>query len=82
MPVIGDKTVKEGLGGAPPNLANPPSGCRFHPRCPLAIDICQEKVPEMMTLTDRHRGWHATWSNHTPLCPMLASRTKLGEAKR
>ena len=27
-----------GLDGAPPNLADPPPGCRFHPRCPLAMD--------------------------------------------
>ncbi len=38
LPRIGDVTQKRGLEGAPPNLANPPPGCRFHPRCPLAID--------------------------------------------
>ncbi|HXF61019.1 MAG TPA: ABC transporter ATP-binding protein [Caldilineaceae bacterium] len=55
LPVIGDKTSKESLGGAPPNLANPPSGCRFHPRCPYAMEICRTQVPEMITLADRHR---------------------------
>lgn len=33
------------IPGAPPNLINPPSGCRFHPRCPHAMDICKEKEP-------------------------------------
>ena len=35
LPRIGDTAPKAGLDGAPPNLADPPPGCRFHPRCPL-----------------------------------------------
>ena len=31
--------------GEPPNLVNPPSGCRFHPRCPYKMDICQKEEP-------------------------------------
>ena len=41
LPRIGDATARKGLSGAPPNLAAPPPGCRFHPRCPLAMDICR-----------------------------------------
>lgn len=55
LPVIGDKSSKVGLSGAPPNLANPPSGCRFHPRCPLAMDICRTESPAMVMPADRHR---------------------------
>jgi oligopeptide/dipeptide ABC transporter ATP-binding protein len=33
------------LPGDPPNPANPPAGCVFHPRCPLAIDRCRAEVP-------------------------------------
>ncbi len=33
------------MGGEPPNLAHPPSGCRFHPRCPKAMPICGRKLP-------------------------------------
>jgi peptide/nickel transport system ATP-binding protein len=32
LPRIGDTEAKQGLGGSPPSLADPPSGCRFHPR--------------------------------------------------
>jgi peptide/nickel transport system ATP-binding protein len=31
--------------GAPPSLVNPPSGCRFHPRCPFAMAVCKEQTP-------------------------------------
>ena len=55
LPMIGDKTNKASLGGAPPNLANPPSGCRFHPRCPYAMDICQTEAPPMATVGNHHR---------------------------
>ncbi|ABW01301.1 ABC transporter ATP-binding protein [Caldivirga maquilingensis] len=34
--------------GEPPNLANPPPGCRFHPRCPFAMDICRREEPPMI----------------------------------
>ncbi|PLV57688.1 ABC transporter ATP-binding protein [Thermotoga sp. SG1] len=38
------------IPGAPPNLINPPSGCRFHPRCPHVMDICREKEPPLMEI--------------------------------
>jgi peptide/nickel transport system ATP-binding protein len=55
LPAIGDRSSKAGLGGTPPNLADPPEGCRFHPRCPHAVDRCRTHVPEMVELGGRHR---------------------------
>jgi peptide/nickel transport system ATP-binding protein len=55
LPVIGERSMKASLKGAPPNLANPPTGCRFHPRCPLAMDICRTEVPELLEVAQRHR---------------------------
>lgn len=33
------------MTGAPPSLLHPPSGCRYHPRCPFVMDICHTEVP-------------------------------------
>jgi len=40
------------LQGEPPNPANRPSGCAFHPRCPLATDICRTSVPQLRQVAD------------------------------
>jgi peptide/nickel transport system ATP-binding protein len=37
--------VLHSIPGAPPNLINPPAGCRFHPRCPNAMEVCVAKPP-------------------------------------
>ena len=55
LPRIGDATVRKGLEGSPPNLAAPPSGCRFHPRCPLAMARCKTEAPAMAQLGSDHR---------------------------
>jgi peptide/nickel transport system ATP-binding protein len=55
LPMIGDRTSKASLSGAPPNLANPPGGCRFHPRCPHVMDICRSAEPPMLMLANRQR---------------------------
>jgi len=56
LPVIGDKSGKSSLEGTPPNLANPPDGCRFHPRCKQSLDICSKEVPCMKKLQEGHRA--------------------------
>ena len=35
------------IPGQPPSLLNPPSGCRFHPRCPYVMDVCVREVPKL-----------------------------------
>lgn len=40
--------------GEPPSLLNPPSGCRFHPRCPHAMPVCSTTAPTPTTVADAH----------------------------
>jgi peptide/nickel transport system ATP-binding protein len=46
----GEKTIKRGISGSPPDLSNPPPGCRFHPRCPYAMDICRREEPPIIEI--------------------------------
>jgi peptide/nickel transport system ATP-binding protein len=42
------------MGGQPPSLLHPPSGCRFHPRCPLVMDICHREEPAFEPVVGDH----------------------------
>jgi len=46
-PILGEERKIEGIPGNPPNLINPPPGCRFHPRCSVAEDICKREEPPL-----------------------------------
>jgi peptide/nickel transport system ATP-binding protein len=43
-----------GLQGSPPDLLDPPSGCRLHPRCPEAQNICKETEPQIIEVSPNH----------------------------
>jgi peptide/nickel transport system ATP-binding protein len=45
--IRGPRTVLPGIPGRPPELRNPPSGCRFHPRCPVARTECADAIPSL-----------------------------------
>ena len=47
--IAADRRALEVIPGAPPDLRNPPPGCRFAPRCPAAMAICTEMVPPELT---------------------------------
>ncbi|HEX9034683.1 MAG TPA: ABC transporter ATP-binding protein, partial [Streptosporangiaceae bacterium] len=44
-----DRTVPQILSGETPNPVDVPSGCRFHPRCPIAVDRCRTQDPRLRT---------------------------------
>ncbi|MCS6891632.1 MAG: dipeptide ABC transporter ATP-binding protein [Rhodovarius sp.] len=51
------------LGGDPPSPINPPSGCRFHPRCPFATEICRREEPPLS------EGAHQVACHHADTLP-------------
>jgi peptide/nickel transport system ATP-binding protein len=47
--------------GEPPSLINPPTGCRFHPRCPVAMPRCSTDLPVRLEIGDKPGHWAACW---------------------
>jgi peptide/nickel transport system ATP-binding protein len=45
--IRGPRVPLTGIPGSPPNLASPPPGCRFAPRCPKVMNRCREETPEL-----------------------------------
>jgi oligopeptide/dipeptide ABC transporter ATP-binding protein len=52
------RTSRVVLKGEPPSAANPPPGCAFHPRCPLAVDRCRTEEPATRTIANRIVACH------------------------
>jgi oligopeptide/dipeptide ABC transporter ATP-binding protein len=48
--IRGPRVELKGIPGSPPDLSSVPSGCRFHPRCPHAVDRCATVAPELYPL--------------------------------
>jgi len=53
-PVVDRQRKRILLTGDVPSPVNPPSGCHFHPRCSMAIDVCKEQVPELRNMGGEH----------------------------
>ncbi|MGI8507427.1 MAG: ABC transporter ATP-binding protein [Solirubrobacteraceae bacterium] len=62
------------LGGEPPNPINPPSGCRFHTRCPRATEVCREVEPPLA----EYPGGHLAACHH----PLNVSSREISAASR
>jgi peptide/nickel transport system ATP-binding protein len=52
--IKGERRTLTGLPGSPPDLLEPPNGCRLHPRCPQVRDICEEQEPPMKEAYSKH----------------------------
>ena len=55
LPKFGDKNIRSSVPGSPPSLADLPSGCPFHPRCPHVKEICRQQMPDFSHLDENHR---------------------------
>jgi len=67
LPTIGDDRARQGLPGHPPSLWNPPQGCRFAPRCPLATDRCRVHEPPLV----EHQPGHFSACHYAENVPEL-----------
>ena len=58
--ITGPRRILAPLEGEPPNLLDPPSGCRFHPRCPFATQKCVDEEPPLADIEPGHAVacWH------------------------
>jgi len=54
VPRVDEKMDLESIPGNVPNLIHPPTGCRFHPRCKYATEVCSEKVPPLEEAEEGH----------------------------
>lgn len=54
VPKFDMKEELQSIEGNVPNLVTPPPGCRFHPRCPYAMDVCRKTFPEMKAVKRNH----------------------------
>lgn len=61
--ILGSKIELTTIPGFPPDLISPPSGCRFHPRCPYAMDKCKKSAPLLKSANDK---------NHLVACHLVA----------
>jgi oligopeptide/dipeptide ABC transporter ATP-binding protein len=52
LPQVGARKAQPKVTGDPPNPIRPPSGCRFHPRCPYAVDRCADLRPRLQPAGD------------------------------
>ena len=56
VPKLTGAGFSEGIKGRIPDYINPPAGCRFHPRCEYALDICRKEKPELLKVdANNHR---------------------------
>ena len=58
-PTAGTRARRTILKGETPDAAHIPTGCRFHPRCPVAFDRCKVEEPPLFDLGDGHAA--ACW---------------------
>ena len=54
MDIHSDVTIPESIPGKPPDLLNPPEGCRFWPRCPVGQNSCERREPNLVLAAPDH----------------------------
>jgi oligopeptide transport system ATP-binding protein len=63
------------IPGTPPDATDPPKGCPFTSRCPYAMRVCGDEMPEPTTFSPEH--WAACWLHH-PMAPKVEPPARVG----
>jgi oligopeptide transport system ATP-binding protein len=66
------------IPGSPPDMHDPPKGCPFTPRCPYAMRICDEEMPDYKSFSAEHKA--ACWLHH-PMAPDVEPPVKVRDAR-
>jgi oligopeptide transport system ATP-binding protein len=66
------------IPGSPPDMHDPPKGCPFTPRCPYAMRICAEEMPDYKSFSAEHKA--ACWLHH-PMAPDVEPPVKVRDAR-
>ena len=83
LPVIGGRRgLATPIPGGPPDPGDPPPGCRFHPRCPYAADVCRTDDPALREVVPGHGAacHFAPWTDGIPNVPPVSSASRPGTA--
>lgn len=70
LPNLDERKDRLSIPGRPPALDNPPAGCRFHTRCPLAVDECRTTEPPLIPITTNSNG-----VTHRVACHLVQDET-------
>jgi oligopeptide transport system ATP-binding protein len=66
------------IPGTPPSAIDPPKGCPFTARCPYAMRICADEMPEYSVFSEEHRA--ACWLHH-PMAPEVEPPARVRGAR-
>jgi peptide/nickel transport system ATP-binding protein len=56
--IRGEKRKLRSIPGTPPNLIDPPPGCRYHPRCPHVMSVCPVREPDLIVVNEHRVACH------------------------
>ena len=80
--LTGPRVKLAGIPGSPPDLRKPPSGCRFHPRCPKRMPICDTVVPLLAEAQPDHWVSCHLYPESTPVGALAGARHAIEGAAR
>lgn len=79
--LTGPRRKMYGIPGSPPDLRNIPTGCAFHPRCPMTFEVCPKELPQLLPIRNRTPDT-VTNSSRAVACHLYDSRYRMSEPEQ